>query len=133
MAALSITAANVASGPGALTKQGVAGATITAGQALIRAADGKMVLADADGTGLKGVDGIALHGAANGQPLTYQAGGDINLGATLTPGTTYYLAPTPGDIGPLSDVASGDDPIVIGVARSASILAMRVIDVDVTI
>ncbi|MBN9347563.1 MAG: hypothetical protein J0I48_15435 [Devosia sp.] len=132
MAALSVTAANVKKGAGAQAKEGVAGATITAGQAVILSA-GKYVLADCDATDLKGCDGIALHAASDGQPLDIQSGGEINLGATLVAGTTYYLAPTAGGIGPVEDVASGDDPIIIGIAKSATTLMMRITDPNVTI
>ncbi len=134
MTALSITAANVQAGNNATILDGTAGATITAGQAVIRSATtGRFVLADADGAGLTGCDGVALNGAADGQPLRVQAGGDITIGATLTAGTTYYLAPTPGGIGPLADVLSGDDPIIVGIAKSTSVLMLRIVDPNVTI
>jgi len=135
MAALSITAASVAAGSNAQIVSGKAGETITAGKAVYRdASTGEYLLSDADGTGAKQVTGIALNGASDGQPLQVQTGGDINLGATLTAGTTYYLGPTAaGDIGPLVDVASGDDPIIIGIAKSASMLMMKIADPDVTI
>jgi hypothetical protein len=134
MTDLSITAASVKAGSNAVITEGLAGAAVTAGQTVIRSTStGKFVLADADGAGLKGCDGIALNGAADGQPLKVQQGGDITIGATLTPGTTYYLSPTPGGICPLADVASGDDPVVLGMAKSATVLMLRVIDPDVTI
>jgi hypothetical protein len=134
MAALSITAANVKQGAAAQVQQGVAGATITAGQAVFRdGTTGKYVLSDADGAGLKQVHGIALHGAADGQPLAVQTGGEITIGATLTAGTAYYLGPTPGSIGPLADVESGDDVILIGIAKTTAILIMKIVDPDVTI
>lgn len=134
MTALSITAANVLPGSNARIVPGKAGATITAGQAVILSATtGKYVLADADGAGLTGCDGIALHGASDGQPLDVQTGGDIVIGATLTAGTSYYLAPTPGGIGPLADVLSGDDPILIGMAKSTTVLMLRIVDPGVTI
>jgi hypothetical protein len=133
MAAISITAANVKQGGNAILTEGVAGATITAGQTVLRGADGKFVLSDADGNNLKSVVGIALNGAADGQPLKVQTGGDIAIGATLTAGTTYYLSPTPGGIGPLGDVEAGDDVIIIGIAKSTSVLMLRITDPDVTI
>jgi hypothetical protein len=133
MADLSITAASVKQGGNATVTEGLAGEAITAGKAVIRNASGKFVLADADATGLKGCDGIALNGASDGQPLKVQIAGDITIGATLTPGTTYYLSPTPGGICPLADVLSGDNPIVLGMARSATVLMFRIIDPVVTI
>lgn len=134
MVDISITAANVQRGANAIVTQGRAGATITAGQLVLRdATTGEYVLSDADGTGLKQVDGIALNGASDGQPLSVQTGGDITIGATLTAGTTYYASPIAGGICPLADVASGDDPIIIGIAKSASVLMIRIADPDVTI
>jgi hypothetical protein len=136
MAALSITAANVAAGSDAVIESGTAGATITAGQLVYRdEADGKYKLVDCDSAtaAARNPRGIALNGAANGQPLKIQRSGDITMGATLVAGTTYYAAPTAGDVGPLGDVASGDDPIIIGIAKSASVLQMRIVDPGVTI
>ena len=134
MTALSITAANVLPGANAIITDGTSGATVTAGQAVIRSATtSKFVLSDADAAGIKGTDGIALNGASDGQPLKVQSGGDITIGATLTVGTTYYLSPTPGGIGPLADVLSGDDPVIIGIAKTTGILMLRITDPDVTI
>jgi hypothetical protein len=134
MADLSITAASVKPSAGAVIASGIAGATITAGQLVHRnTTSGKFVLSDADGSGLKQVLGVALNGASDGQPLSVQTGGDITIGATVTAGTTYYASPTAGGICPLADVASGDDPIIIGIAKSASVLMLRIADPDVTI
>jgi hypothetical protein len=134
MADLSITAASVKPSAGAVITSGIAGATITAGQLVHRnTTSGKFVLSDADGSGLKQVLGVALNGASDGQPLSVQTGGDITIGATVTAGTTYYASPTAGGICPLADVASGDDPIIIGIAKSASVLMLRIADPDVTI
>lgn len=134
MADLSITAANVRKGGNALTRMGVAGGAITAGQVVLPSpSTGKFVLADADAANLKGAGGIALNGAADGQPLEVQYGGDITIGATLTPGTAYYLSPTAGGIAPLADVASGDDVILLGIAKSASVLMVKIVDPDVTL
>lgn len=136
MAALTITAANVAASTDAVIEKGTAGATITAGQLIYKdPADNKYKLVDCDSAtaAARNPYGVALNGASNGQPLSVQRSGDINLGATLTAGTTYYAAPTAGDIGPLGDVASGDDPIIIGIAKSSSILQMRILDPGVTI
>lgn len=133
MADLTITAANVKQGSNALTTDGLAGAVISAGQAVTRSVTGRFVLSDNDAPNLKQVDGIALNGAADGQPLRVQTGGDLTLGATLTAGTAYYLSGTPGGICPVGDVTTGDDVILIGIARSTSVIALRITDVDVTL
>lgn len=134
MADISITAASVKSGANPVITTGRAGAGVTAGQAVYRdATDGKFKLADNDGSGTRQVDGIALHAAAADQPLAVQSGGDITIGATLTPGTSYFLSGTPGGLCPVADVASGDDVILIGLAVSASVLRLKITDTGVTL
>jgi hypothetical protein len=134
MAALDIVAGNVKQGAGADVLHGTAGATITAGQAICRdATTGKMVLSDADGTNIKRCDGIALNGAAADQPIAYQRAGDVTLGSVLTAGQAIYLAPTAGGIGPLADVAGGDDVVLIGIAKSASVLKIAIVNPGVTL
>ncbi len=133
MTDLSITAANVASGSNATTRSGRAGATVTAGQLVyLDTASGTFKLSDADATGAKQVTGIALNGAASGQPLTVQTGGDITIGATLTPGASYWLSGTPGGVAPEADLGSGEQVILVGLAKSASVLTLRITDTGVT-
>lgn len=126
MADLTITAASVLPGAGALVEDGLAGATITAGQAVYRDTDGTYKLADADGASatIRTARGIALNGASSGQPLRIQKQGNITIGATLTAGTTYYLSNTAGGICPLADVGSGEYYHIIGIATSTTNLLM---------
>lgn len=129
MADLSITAANVVAGSNASVTKGTAGATVTAGQVVYKeASSGKYKLADAD-SGTEEVrqpDGIALNGAADGQPLSVLTGGDITIGATVTAGDAYYLSPTAGGIAPLADVLTGDDIVLIGLASSTSVIRVMI-------
>lgn len=129
MADLTITAANVASGAGAVKVHGTAGASITAGQAVyLDASDERLKLTDANGAsaGMKDVYGVALHAAAAGQPLTVQRGGSITIGGTVTAGTIYVASATPGGIAPAADLASGHTVSIIGVATSASVIALAI-------
>lgn len=129
MANLAITAANVLAGSNASTKQGTAGATITAGQTVYQdTADKTYKLADCNSaTALaRSCAGIALNGASAGQPLMVQFGGDITIGATLTAGVAYYLSGTPGAICPVADLTTGDYPTVLGIAKSTSVLAIDI-------
>jgi hypothetical protein len=129
MADLTITAANVLSGSGAKIRTGKAGATITAGQAVyFDEADQRFKLADCDNASatVRAAAGIALNGAASGQPLAVQNDGEIALGAVMTVGVTYYLSPTPGGIAPIGDLSSGDFPTVLGIAQTTSILALGI-------
>lgn len=127
MADLVITPANIIAGGGAFIEHGRAGATITAGQTLYKdATDGKMKVGDSDGaTALKNIKGIALNGAADGQPLAYIKSGDLNMGAILTAGTAYYASETAGGIQPAADVAS-EDVIFLGIAKSTSVLTLDI-------
>lgn len=137
MTDISITAANVAAGSDAKIEKGTAGATITAGQVVYKdSADNKFKLVDSDSAtaAARNPYGIALNGASNGQPLSVQTEGDITIGGTLTAGTAYYASSgTAGGIAPLADIASGDDPILLGLAKSASVLKLQIVDPNVTI
>lgn len=125
MSDLSITAANVLPGAGASTESGMAGGTITAGMPVFKAADGSILATDADSATVlaRTAIGIALNGASAGQPISYQKpGGDITIGATLTPGVTYYLSGNTGGICPLADVGATEYLSIIGIAKSATVM-----------
>lgn len=136
MADVSITAANVLAGANAKKRRGIAGATITAGQAVYEdsADSNKFKLADCDlsAAAAKCV-GIALHGAASGQPLEiveedddFTPGGTLSLSAGGDTGV-YVLSGTAGGIAPMDDLASGDYPVILGVAKSASKMVLKII------
>jgi hypothetical protein len=128
MADLSITAANVVAGSDAVRESGTAGATITAGQAVyLDTTDMKYKLADSNGAAaLRVPNGIALHGAANNQPIVLQKDGDLTIGATMVAGVAYYLSDTPGGICPVADLASGEYPCIVGIAKSTSVLSVHI-------
>lgn len=129
MTDISITATNVVIGDNAEIEYGFAAAAITAGQVVYKNASGKYDLADTDSATalVRTPRGIALNGAATGQAIAVQKSGDITIGATLTPGVFYYLSGTPGGICPVADVASGDYPAIIGSAKSASLLTIKIV------
>lgn len=129
MADLSITASAVLAASTASTKGGTAGATITAGQVVYKdSSDDKYKLADADsGTAaVRAPIGIALNGASDGQPLRVIQAGDLTMNAVMTAGTAYYLSPTPGGIAPLADLLAGDDVVLLGLAKSTTVLAVDI-------
>lgn len=129
MADLSITAASVVAGAGASTKSALAGEAITAGQAIYLAsttkkwmrADNNSATAEA-----RRATAIALNGAALNQPLAALTSGDITIGATLTPGTAYYLGDAPGAICPVADLTTGEYVCLIGLTKSATVLAVSI-------
>ena len=131
MSALTITAASVAQGSNANTSTGIAAVAITAGQVLYLNSSNQLALADADlSSAAAAVVGVALHGAASGQPITYQAGGDITIGATVTAGAIYVLGATAGAINPASDLTTNWRTSIIGVAISASVIRLKIFNSD---
>lgn len=136
MADLTITATSVVPGNSAKTETGVAGAAVTAGQVVyLDSADNKFKLADTDSATVaaRSPYGIALHAASASQPLTVQTSGSITIGAAVTAGVFYYLSGTPGGICPVADVAAGDYPCIIGVATSASLLKVAIVEAGVVL
>lgn len=134
MVDVTITAANVAKGAGAAVHYGTAGAAITAGQVVYKdAADGdKIKLADANlSADAARAIGIALHGALTGQPLAYQAAGEITPGGTLIVGSIYVLSGTAGGIAPAADNTTGFYTCVLGVAKTAAILKLGIVTAGV--
>ncbi|KRR16865.1 hypothetical protein [Bradyrhizobium retamae] len=130
MVDLVITAASVVRGDGAKVLRGDHGETNTAGQVVYRDATSKNFLkADNDSAtaAVRDAIGIALNGGSNGQPAAIQYEGEINLGAILTVGETYCLSSNAGGICPIGDLASGDYPVILGVARTAAILVMGIV------
>lgn len=129
MADLSITASAVVPGTNATVEHGTAGATITAGQVVYRdASDGKYKLADADSAtaAVRVPRGVALNGGSDGQPLAIARSGDVTVNAVLTAGTAYYLSATAGGIAPLADLLTGDDVVLLGLAKSTTVLALDI-------
>lgn len=119
MADLAITASQVKAGAGAVEGTGVAGATITAGQSVYEdQADGKIKLADSNlSLAAAKAKGIALHGALANQPVRYQKGGKVIVGAAAAPakGTVYVVSGTAGGIAPHGDLLSGIHTTILGV------------------
>lgn len=109
MAALTVTAASVIADANYLTR-GTAGASLTAGQAVYKDASDsdKIKACDADVQASAACVGIATHAAASGQPIMYQTGGAITMGATMTKGEHYFCGTTAGELVPLADLSSGD-------------------------
>lgn len=125
MADYSVTASAVLASGTATKVTGVAGATITAGQALYAdAGDGnKLKLADADASAAAStVVGIALHAALSGQPITYAtADDDFTHGLTgVSTADIIILSSTAGALCPAADLSSGEFPVVVMVAKSST-------------
>jgi hypothetical protein len=134
MADLSITAANVIAGAGATIVDMMAGATLTAGQVVYRSeTDGLARLADNNGASanIRTPFGIALNGAASGQPVRVLTQGPITIGAAVASGLAYYLSATPGGICPVGDLSTGNYVSLIGATTSSTVLFVQILPTGV--
>ena len=126
MAAITITASDLAL-EDSLAKIEIVqyGEAVTPGQSLYLNADGKYYLADADAAATADASRIALtYGAADEWGVALQEG-NLQMGTILSSGSTYHASPTPGGIGPFSDLGSGDTNTIIGTATSTSVLQVK--------
>lgn len=127
MTDISVTASAVIAGTNSVRDIGTAGETITAGKPVYYdATTAKWMLADsnAGSAAARTPVAISLNGASLNQPLSVHKSGDLTLNAVLTAGTAYYLSDTPGGICPLADVGSGEYVVLIGIAKSTTVLAV---------
>ena len=123
MATLSITAASVVPGSDAVKKSGVAFFTVTATTEIYTdtANSNVLKLCDADATSPAYVlEGVSLHAALSGQPLTYLNGGSWTVGATVAVATISVASATAGGICPSTDLASGMYTQIVGVAITST-------------
>jgi hypothetical protein len=123
---LAITTSQVA--PGANTNQQTANAavTITAGQSVYKDASGNIQLGQNDTLVHAAVNGVAVNNAAANQPVTYQIGGTVTLGAgaAVAVGTIYCQSQNAGKIAPWADLGTNNYVTIIGVGATSSTLAM---------
>jgi hypothetical protein len=126
MADLTVTAASCVPGTDARLDTGVAGETITAGQAVYKASTGLWMKADSNSaTALaRAATAIAMTGSSANQPIVVQKSGSLTLGATMTAGIAYYLSDTAGGICPVADVGAAEYVDVIGVSTSTTVLKL---------
>lgn len=132
MADLSPTAANCVPGSNANIVHGTSGETIVAAKAVYKnSSTGKWMLADANAATAEGRGsdvnnvGIALCASSLNQPVSVITSGDLTLGATMTAGLAYFLSDTPGGICLPADIGSGEYVVQLGLASSATVLAVK--------
>lgn len=129
MADLVLTPATVVAGANAVKESALAGETITAGKAVYKSpTTKKWMLADSDSAtaAAKTAGGIALNGASLNQPLAVIKSGDLTVDAVLTAGATYFLSNTAGGICPDADVGAGENVCQLGVAKTTSVLSVKI-------
>lgn len=130
MSDLVITATSVVAADNAVKESGLAGETIAAGKAVYKSpTTKKWMLADSDSAtaAAKTAGGIALNGASLNQPVTVAKSGDITMNAVLTAGATYFLSNTAGGICPDADVGSGENVCQLGIAKSTTVLSVKIV------
>lgn len=133
MADYSITAASVRAGTAATVRAGTAGATITAGQPVYidSAASNQIKPARANADTTSRAVGIALNGAASGQPVDYiSKDDDFTVGAaSMAIGDILIVsAGAAGGIAPASDATTGTYVTILGVAKSTTKAKIQVGD-----
>lgn len=129
MADLSITAANVGVTSNTVFELVQVGESVTQGQpAYKKALDGLYYKADANASSATAAAlGVFLSPAStNGYALIAKSG-SILAGATLVVGETYVVSATAGGIAPLADVTTGWYVTILGVASSATTLALDIV------
>jgi len=125
MANLAPATSNVRRGTNSSPRRGIAGATIAPCDVIyLDPADQTLKLADADGGAagdpIRNFRGIAVNGASAGQDVDYvSADDDFTPGATLIPGTPYFMSMTPGKLCELADLTAGATVTFIGIAKDA--------------
>lgn len=131
MADISVTVASVALVSGG-TFDGIAGATVTAGQVVYADANAnnvlKLALSDViANVATAAIRGIALHASLAGQPLRIQTSGVITLGASpMVLGGVYVLSVNAGGIAPSADLASTKVVSLLGIATTVGQLTLNI-------
>lgn len=133
--AISVTAPTlVVAVSGSQTTEGIAGATITAGQVLYLDSSTKTYkLADRDTeTALAEAKGIALNACSTGQSVRILTKGKIDLGTAgdTKVGKIYVVSTTAGGIDEVDDIALGVPPdeyvTILGVGHTTQIINVNI-------
>lgn len=125
MANLTQTPANVAVGSTAEIRRVQVGEAVTQGQPVYQSGS-KFYQCDAnDGVAKSIATGIVLTPAATDGYAVIVTAGLVNLGATLSRGTPYYVSATKGAICLHSDLIAGDYVTYLGTAETTALLDFR--------
>ncbi len=121
-----ITPANVSRVDGAIQRKN-AGVAITAGDSIYIDSTDLVQLCVNDNTAVEAkCQGIALNDGAVGQPITYQVGGNLDVGGTLVIGEVYVVGAGAGAIAPVADIAATEFATILGVADATDNLKMGI-------
>jgi hypothetical protein len=133
MANRSITAASVLPSAAATIQRLTAGAAITAGQVLYKdPTTGNAFLASASAGTIQTPIGIAVNNAAIGQPVNFVAlDPAFQPGYATSVGETTYLSETAGAICSLSDLTTGDQPVILLLGTGSATASLSIIPAGV--
>lgn len=122
---LSITAANVRPGSAQLIS-GIAGASLTAGQAVYQnASDQTYKAALSDTAPHAAAAGIVVNNAASGQPISIATGGAVTLGGSVgTVGDVLTVSANAGMLAPVGDKVATEWITILGVVTAAGVLTL---------
>ena len=139
MADISITATDVVPATDAFVETVLLGETVTAGEILVYdSTDNDWVVASNASDALSGsANGqnlrMALSSANSGQTIAVlRSDSDVSLGAVLAAGRWYVLS-TGGSISPESDATTADYSVLIGYAKTTSLLRFSPISTGVQV
>lgn len=134
MAAITVTAGNVAPSSGTRYRTVVAGESVTQGQPVYRkSSDNRYYKADNGAQASARAAGIALDAASAGQPMVIAiTGSTLNIGGTVTVGAAYYVGSSGGII-PAADLGSGDYVTFLGVGVTTTNIKVGILISDVAV
>jgi hypothetical protein len=121
MADLTQTAANVRITSTSLVTIVNAGETVTPGMPGYKlAADSEYYKASSSTSITAAADGIFIGDADDGDRVSFCTKGDMDIGATLVIGESYFVSNTTGKIMPSGDVSTGEFVTYLGTADTTS-------------
>jgi hypothetical protein len=111
---------------------GICGATIALLDAVYYdTSTGTWKLADADALATAPASttaptGLALNAGVANMRLRVAVGGELTVtGTTLVVGETYVVSTAVGKVAPIADLASGDFAVILGIAKTATVLHLK--------
>ncbi len=131
MAAITIAASALTLSAGCTTITGTSGEAISVGMPVyLKAADGLYYKCDSNlSLAAATCVGLCVGTVLISSTLTVVTAGSVNLGATLTVGGVYVVGATvAGDIDLVADLATGWYVSILGVASTAALLDLHIVN-----
>lgn len=129
MAELSITSTAVFPGSNAVKEMGLALETLVPGKVVYKdATTDKFGLADSNSAtaGIRTPYGVCISGGLANQQVVVQRSGNLNMGAVVVVGESYFLSDTPGGLCPEADLGAGEYVSRIGVGINTTTIKIEI-------